>query len=73
MFLEPYVASQGKEFDQKWKDRNALINSPMFKSLCYQDVLRVAKFHKLNGLEIPRHMKLTLDPFTIEQDQLTPT
>ena len=73
MYLEPMIASQGKEFDAKWKDREALCQSAKFRAIVYQDIIKVAKFHKLNSLEIPKHMKLTMRPFTIEEDQLTPT
>jgi len=73
MYLEPYIKSMGADFDAKWKDRESLMSNHQFRSIVYKDVVRVAQFHKLNRLEIPKHMKLTLKPFTVEADLLTPT
>jgi len=68
MYLEPMIKSQGEEFDKKWKDREALCQSEKFRAIVYQDIVRVAKFHKLNSLEIPKNIKLTMKPFTVEDD-----
>ena len=37
------------------------------------DMMRIAVENKLNSLEKPKEIFLTLDPFTIENDILTPT
>ena len=39
----------------------------------YQDLLKLASENKLNSLEKPKQMILLNDPFTIENDLLTPT
>jgi len=36
MFLEPMMASRGKEFVEKWKGKEEeLVNSPIFRAMCY--------------------------------------
>ena len=35
MFMEGMIASRGKEFAEKWKDREALVNTPIFRAMCY--------------------------------------
>lgn len=37
------------------------------------DLLRIAAENKLSSLEKPKAIHLTLDPFTIENDIITPT
>ena len=44
-----------------------------FKKVVMDDMLRLAKENKLSGLEKPKEIFLSSDPFTIENGVLTPT
>lgn len=44
-----------------------------YKKLINDEILRLAKENKLTGLEKPKEIFLSKDPFTIENDILTPT
>lgn len=49
------------------------LNEPEFKKLIMDELLALAKEHKLSGLEKPKDIYLTDDAFTVENDLLTPT
>ena len=44
-----------------------------FKQEVYDDLIRLAVANKFNGLEKPKQIYLLKDPFTVEDDFLTPT
>ena len=44
-----------------------------FKKEIMEDLTRLAKENKLSGLEKPKEIHLVKDPFTVENDLLTPT
>ena len=48
-------------------------SDPAFKKLVMDDMARLAAENKLNGLERPKDIFLTLDLFSVENDILTPT
>ena len=65
---------------EKWaQDHNLaggkaeVITNADFKKEIMDDMARLAKENKLSGLEKPKDIYLTLDAFSIENDQLTPT
>lgn len=39
----------------------------------YSEVISLCKANKLNSLETPKQLQLLLEPFTVENDILTPT
>jgi len=43
------------------------------KSLVYADIVRLAGANKFNSLEIPKNMILLSEPFSVENDMLTPS
>lgn len=49
------------------------MNDAALKALVYEDILRLADKHKFNSLEIPKNMMLLNEPFSVENDTLTPT
>lgn len=51
----------------------AMMEQEDLRKLVMDDVLRLAVGAKFNSLEKPKAFKLLLDPFTIENDLLTPT
>ena len=44
-----------------------------FKQTVYDSLIVLANANKFNGLEKPKQIKLLKDPFSIENDILTPT
>lgn len=44
-----------------------------YKKEIMDDMLRLGKENKLSGLEKPKDIYISADPFSIENDQLTPT
>ena len=44
-----------------------------FRQLVYDDLMKLAGENKFNSLEKPKQFILLKDPFTIENDLLTPT
>lgn len=43
------------------------------KKLILADIVRLAKLNEFSSLEKPKDLIITLDPFTVENDILTPT
>jgi len=43
------------------------------RQLVYEDMIKLANENRFNGLEKPKQFKLIRDPFTIENEILTPT
>ena len=41
--------------------------------MVYVDMMEAANHNKLNSLERPKQLRILLDPFSIENDLLTPT
>lgn len=62
-----YVEENGTTKDQ------ATLDTQDLRDQVYDDVLRLCKANKLNSLETPKEFKLLLEPFTVENDLLTPT
>ena len=61
---------------KKWgggKNTEEILGDPAFKKLIMDSMLELAKTNKLSSLEKPKDIYLSVDPFTIENDQLTPT
>ena len=50
-----------------------VLTSAEFKKEVMDDMAKLAKENKLLSLEIPKDIYLTLDAFTVDNDQLTPT
>jgi long-chain acyl-CoA synthetase len=50
-----------------------VIDSEDFRKVVNEDLLRLAAENKLSSLEKPKAIHLTLDPFTTENDIITPT
>ena len=50
-----------------------LVSSKDFKMHIYKDLMAVAGQAKLNSLEKPKQITILLDPFTAENEFLTPT
>lgn len=50
-----------------------LVNHPVFVDLVYADCLRLGNQMKLNSLEKPKQIFLTMEPFTVENEILTST
>lgn len=61
-FIVPDPDVVGKEY-----------NEDELKATIYQDMLALAKVHGLNSLEIPKQIMLLKEPFSPENDILTPT
>ena len=63
----------------EWAEKNKLgsnaevLANEDFKKEIMEDMARLAKDNKLSGLEKPKDIYITLDAFTIDNDQLTPT
>ena len=62
---------------KKWggggKNAEEVLKDPAFKKAIMDNMLELAKTNKLSSLEKPKDIYLSTDPFTIENDQLTPT
>lgn len=50
-----------------------VVKDSSFKQAVYDDMMRLANENKFNSLEKPRQLTLLLDPWTVENDMLTPT
>jgi long-chain acyl-CoA synthetase len=51
----------------------SVVNDPKIRSTVLKDLERVAKKHKLAGYERVKNVALMVDPFTIDNNLLTPT
>jgi len=66
-------------FLKKWAGENKvtygkdIVNNEDLKLQTMRDIIRIAKENKFNSLEKPKQIKLIFDPWTVEQDMLTPT
>ena len=49
------------------------LKSPALKTVIQEECLKLAAENKLNSLEKPKQFHLLVDPFSIENDILTPT
>ena len=62
---------------KKWggggKNTEEVLMDPAFKKLIMDSMAELAKSNNLSSLEKPKDIYLSTDPFTIENDQLTPT
>ena len=54
-------------------DAKTALASEELKMAVYEDMLRLAKVNKFNSLEKPKQLKLIDEPFTVDNDILTPT
>ena len=50
-----------------------MVDNEDLRMAIYQDLLKLASDNKLNSLEKPKQITLLNDPFTVENDLLTPT
>jgi long-chain acyl-CoA synthetase len=50
-----------------------LCSSSSFRAIVYNDMMECAVANKLNSLEKPKQFRLLLEPFSVENDLLTPT
>ena len=50
-----------------------MVNDAGFRQTVYDDLMKLAVEGKLNSLEKPKQITLLVDPWTIENDYLTPT
>jgi long-chain acyl-CoA synthetase len=65
---------------KKWTHENGngiegkeALTNPAFKKMVLDNLMDLAKSNKFSGLEKVKKIHLTLEPFTIENDILTPT
>lgn len=65
-----YVKEIGS--DKIQVDKN-LCDSFDFIMMVYADMMECANINKLNSLERPKQLRLILEPFSVENDLLTPT
>jgi len=49
------------------------MEDPDFIQTVYDDLIRLANTNKFNSLEKPKQISLLMEPWTIENDILTPT
>jgi long-chain acyl-CoA synthetase len=54
-------------------DLEAAAKDPVFKKLVMDDLLRLATENKLSGLEKPKDFDFSFEPFSIENNIITPT
>lgn len=50
-----------------------MVDNEDLRMAIYQDLLNLASENKLNSLEKPKQITLLSEPFTVENDLLTPT
>ena len=50
-----------------------LLEEASLKDMVHKDLLRLAKKNSLNSLEKPKQLKLLKDPFSQENNLITPT
>jgi long-chain acyl-CoA synthetase len=50
-----------------------MMNDEKFKQVVFDDLMKLAAENKFNSLEKPKQIALMKEPFTIENDLLTPT
>jgi len=65
--VKSWAKTNSLDFDDK------LMENDLLREQVYSDVLELAAKNKLNSLEKPKQMMLLKDPWTIEDDILTPT
>ena len=68
--LKGHATAKGKETDDE--TLKTLLDDEV-KKLILEDIARLAKENEFTSLEKPKDLYLTLDPFTVENDLLTPT
>lgn len=57
----------------KSKDNKAILADADFKKLILDEMATLCKEHKCSGLEKPRDIFITEEPFSVENNLLTPT
>lgn len=62
-----------KEVLAEDQDPKDILEKPELHQLILDDFAELAKVNKLNGLEKIKKLYVTAEPFTIENDILTPT
>lgn len=65
--FKAWCEANGKPVEQASCDDQSLRDD------VYADVCKLCSTNKLNSLETPKQFQLILDPFTVENDILTPT
>lgn len=65
--VKKYCDETGKTQDA------ALMDDKDFKQVVYDELITLAVANKFNGLEKPKQICLLADPFTMDNDILTPT
>lgn len=64
-----------KDYAEEIKEElnDDMYNSMALRERVYESIEKLAVDNKFNGLEKPKNMLLLKDPFTVENDLLTPT
>ena len=62
-----WAAANGKEHNDE------LLKDPVFLQVVYDDLMRLAGENKCNSLEKPKQILLISEPWTDQNDYLTPT
>ena len=65
--LEQWAKANGVEPDQVYVDQES------YAAVVLESIHQVAKAQKFNSLEKPKRIYLTKEPFSVENDMLTPT
>lgn len=63
-----YCKDHGKTFDQDF-----LLNDKEFNQHVFDELIKLASANKCNSLEKPKQIMLIKDPWTVENEYLTPT
>lgn len=67
--LNKYANTVGKEL----KTNNGFVDDQALKQLVYDDLCSLAIANKFNSLEKPKQITLLIEPFSQDNDILTPT
>ena len=71
--VDPENVKKYCEKHEKTLDQNFLDSDTEFRQAFYDGLMQLAGANRLNSLEKPKQIKLILDPWTTENEYLTPT